>query len=298
MAMKFNFGRDLFLGAAGLLSFVVPVAFAPTCAVPDNAQSPATSASAAMPVYQYEVISVKPNKSGDQNSRLDVTADGFTTRNLPLQTLIRLAYGLQDYQISGTPSWTDSERYDVDARMESSVADEFNKLSPDGRIAARRRMVQALLADRFKLTAHVGTKELPVFDLVIAKGGPKLQESKPDESSPKGLSGTRGGGGGGVTGGGTGEGSSGLRTTSARGVPLAQLVSTLSRELGRTVLDKTGLSGKYDYMLQWAPDNGQSDSNGPSLTTAIQEQLGLKLESGKGPVETLVIDHIERPNGN
>jgi uncharacterized protein (TIGR03435 family) len=292
---KLNKSRKLLLSVAGAVAVVVPVIFGVAHAIPRRDQSP--NQNAIIPALVYEVISVKPNKSGDQNSRLDVLADGFSARNLPLQTLIRLAYGFQDYQISGAPSWTNSERYDVDAKMESSVADEFNKLSQDSRTVVRQRMVQALLADRFKLIAHIGTKELPVFYLVIAKGGPKLKESKLDESSPKGVSGTRGGGGG-VTGGGAGEGSSALRTTSAKGVPLAMLVSTLSRELGQTVLDKTGLTSKYDYMLQWAPDNRQLDSNGPSLTTAIQEQLGLKLESGKGPVEILMIDHVERASEN
>jgi uncharacterized protein (TIGR03435 family) len=195
-------------------------------------------------------------------------------------------------------------------------------------------MLQKLLQARFQLTLHRDTKELPVYNLVIAKGGSKLQESKPDDSAgsagkpmdaalaasiANAKGGTSGGpmvvaGGGNAAGGGKNVaaapgggatfsfsgGRGGVRTTSARGVTTAGLAGTLASIAGRPVLDKTGLTGKYDYKLEYAPEDSQSDADpaGPSIFTAVQEQLGLKLEAAKGPVEIVVIDHIEKPSGN
>jgi uncharacterized protein (TIGR03435 family) len=159
-------------------------------------------------------------------------------------------------------------------------------------------MLQALLAERCKMMTHRETKDLPVFSLVIAKNGPKLVEANPDEITS--ISTSR-------------NGASELITGKARSI--ADLARWLSVSLGCPVLDMTGLTGKYDFKLEWTPDDAPTqpsaggaasnppppasvDSSGPSLFTAIQEQLGLKLESGKGPVEIIVIDHIERPSGN
>lgn len=154
-------------------------------------------------------------------------------------------------------------------------------------------MFQQLLADRFKLTVHWETRELPVYALVVAKNGPKLHASK----EPDGASGTSAGNG----------------QFTAGGVTLAEmagaLTQELSQELGRVVVDRTGISGRYDVSLKWTPDNGEALSGGTggaasppdsglSIFTAIQEQLGLKLESTKGPVQVLVIDRVELPSEN
>jgi uncharacterized protein (TIGR03435 family) len=175
-------------------------------------------------------------------------------------------------------------------------------------------MLQKILADRFKLTIHRDTKELPNFSLVIAKNGPKLQEARPvDPASPT----AKDPNGKPLPPGAVRmmSGSDGMRHITASGATLAALVSMLGNQLGRPVMDKTGLTAKYDISLQWSsddrqvvagpgasPDGGSSplpaDSSGPSLFTAVQEQLGLKLESGKGPVDTIVIDHAEKPSGN
>jgi uncharacterized protein (TIGR03435 family) len=170
-------------------------------------------------------------------------------------------------------------------------------------------MLQALLADRFKLSIHRETKELPVYALVAAKNGPKLQEAKADATYPNGIKGPDGVARGGMMRIGGGE-------VTGQGLPIANLTRMLSQQLGRTVIDKTGLTGKYDFTLQWTPDESQGpmfkgadgappggnpappESSGPSLFTAIQEQLGLKLESQKGPVEIIVIDHVEKPSQN
>jgi len=154
------------------------------------------------------------------------------------------------------------------------------------------------LADRFKLTLHTETKDLPVFALVVAKGGPKIHEAKSGDTYASGVKNARGeaigphmammrlGGG----------------RIEAQGLPMDSLVNGLAQQLGRKVLDKTGLKGNYDYTLEWTPDSGHAegteDSSGPSIFTAIQEQLGLKLESRTAPVEILVIDHVEMPSPN
>jgi uncharacterized protein (TIGR03435 family) len=271
--------------------------------------------------YKFEVASIKPDKSsiasnGLPRVRVNPAPDGFTASGVNLVQLISLAYGsptsfsllgslnrdqlyFQNNLVSRAPEWFRTERFDVDAKMETSVADALQKLSPDDRYVARQQMLQALLADRFKLTVHRETKELPVFALVIAKNGLKIHESKAgDTPSARGGRGGPGsfqvqGRGGPIV---------------AEGVSLSTLVQFLSRQpLGRIVVDKTGLTGKYDFKLQWTPDDlaaatsedaPPSDSPWPSLFTALQDQLGLKLEPQKGPVQTLVVDHAEKPSGN
>ena len=170
-------------------------------------------------------------------------------------------------------------------------------------------MLQALLADRFKLTVHRETRELPVYSLVIGKNGPILQETKPDPSAPPapGPAASRGGSSIRIS-----KMSSGPATMTALHTSASDLADSLSVQLGRTVLDKTGLTSRYDFTLKWTADDAQlplpsgsapppsltTDPSGPTLFTAVQEQLGLKLEPGKGPVEVVVIDHVERPSGN
>jgi bla regulator protein BlaR1 len=259
---------------------------------------------------RYEVASIKPNKSTGDMISLMGRPDGFTGTNITLQMLIRNAYEVEDNQISGGPSWIESEKYDIEAKMDGAVADELRKLGEDQSMLERQRMLQALLADRFKLSIHFEAKEGPAYALVIAKNGPKLQEAKPGESYANGI-----------------KGFDGLpigprKTRMASGeltvqaLPMVTVARLLSMHLGRTVLDKTGLMGSYDFTLLWTPEEGETavfngpkysqvradstrpDSSGPSIFAAIQEQLGLKLESQKGPVKFLVIDHVERPSDN
>jgi uncharacterized protein (TIGR03435 family) len=165
------------------------------------------------------------------------------------------------------------------------------KLGREQRNQMERQMVQQLLAERFKLAVHWETKELPVYALVIAKGGAKLAAStvKDDGTNI----------------------SSGNGRMTAKGVTMEKLTQSLtqilSTELGRVVIDKTGIEGKYDLALTWSPEknsaamanaSNEGSPRGPSIFTALQEQLGLKLESKKGPLEALVIDHIEQPSEN
>lgn len=136
-------------------------------------------------------------------------------------------------------------------------------------------MLQTLLADRFRLVLHRETKQLPVYELIVAKGGPKLKESAEDASTFLHTD---------------------AKSITAAKVAMPMFVKLLSQQMGRSVLDKTGLSENYDFKLEWTPDEANGD--GPSIFTAIQEQLGLKLEPSKGPVEVLVIDHAEKPSEN
>ena len=225
------------------------------------------------------------------------TNDGLTAQNLSLMLLIPQAYGVGKDRITGAPDWLNSERYDIDAKVDGAAVEALKKLSPDELKTVRQHMLQALLADRFSLTLHRETKELAVYNLVIAKNGPKLQESKPEDkgktSDGSAASGKQAASGGpkSVSGGGGGGGGRSISVGPGGG-------SSVS--FGGRVLDKTGLTGKYDYKLEYAPEDSQpdADSTGPSIFTALQEQLGLKLESGKGPVEIIVIDRVERPSGN
>jgi uncharacterized protein (TIGR03435 family) len=305
---KLDFSRKLMLSLAGLLAVATPVLIGVLHATQGRAQaqSPNTSHS-----FEYEVASIKPNKSGTNMVRLMLSPDGLSATNGTLQMLIHVAYGAEDNQISGGPSWLNSDHYDMEAKMDSATADALHKLSEDQGRLERQRMLQALLADRFKLTIHRETKELPVYMLVIAKNGPKIQEAKPGDTYPNGFKGPDGRAGAGMF------FMDGRGSVTGQGIPIENLARLLSQQLGRKVEDKTALTGKYDFTLKWTPDESQGamfkgpgpgpqgaasppppDASGPSIFTALQEQLGLKLESQKGPVEILVIDHAEQPSGN
>jgi len=308
VARRLNFSGKLLLSVGGLVSVVVPVVFGLVNGTASRAESQSQNTSAN--AYVYEVASIKPNKSGSDYNSLRGSPDGFTATNITLRTLIREAYAVEDHQITQTPSWLNSERYDIQAKADKSTIEELQKLGPDERKLERQRMLQALLADRFKLSVHFETKQGPAYALVIAKNGPKLHEAKPGESYADGI-----------------KGFDGLpigphRTRMASGeltvqaLPMATVAQLLSMHLGRTVLDETRLMGNYDFTLRWTPEQGETavfngpegsqlradsipaEFSGPSIFAALQEQLGLKLESQKGPVEILVIDHIEKPSEN
>ena len=284
-----NHGRP-FAIAALWFAFAMAVAFG-NRSIAQSVPEPQTS-QAAVTLPEFDAVSIKPNRSSTGFFRLRFTDDGVMVENASLLMIIRAAYGMfnsLDDKFIGIPDWAKTERYDIEAKVNGADAPVFQKLSFDN----RQLMVQATLADRFKLQSHRETREQPVYVLVIAKSGPKFQESKPVEGSDPG---------------GTIDRKRGQIT--AKDVVVSQLVTALTQTLGRTVVDKTEmLKGKYDFTLAWAPDDAGASSSseqsstppeasGPSIFTAIQEQLGLKLESAKGPVECLVIDHVERPSEN
>jgi bla regulator protein BlaR1 len=295
VASRLDFNRKLLLLAAGLVAVAAPIVFGLLNAAPTRAEAQAGNTTTKLPVF--EVASIKPNKSGDPNVMLMFKPNGFSATNAPLHEVIRLAYQVPDFQMSGGPPWINSERYDIEAKVDSSAA-ELRQLDQD----QHRQMLQSLLQDRFELKVHWETKELPVYALAVAKNGPKLHEAKPDDTYPNGIKDEGGVGRAGLMRMGPGR-------ITAQGLPMNTFVRLLSQQLGRTVLDKTGLAGNYDVELQWTPDNIPAsfigpdgkptpEISGPSVFTAIQEQLGLKLESQKGPVEVLVIDHVEPASAN
>jgi uncharacterized protein (TIGR03435 family) len=240
----------------------------------------------------FEVSTVKQNKSGSSSSSSNFHGGRFTAVNVLLKNILQYqAYGIPESRILGSPKWLNSERFDIEAKTDSAATDRLRTLARDQRRIQTQAMFQQLLADRFKLAVHRETKDLPVYALVVAKKGPNLPPSK----EPDGHSGT----------------SSNDGQFTAQGVTMPQiadaLTQELSRELGRVVIDKTGIQGRFDVALKWMPGTGPAlvndgteapSDSGPSIFTAIQEQLGLKFESTKGPVQVLVIDHVEMPSEN
>jgi uncharacterized protein (TIGR03435 family) len=255
---------------------------------------------------EFEVASVKQAANADGRSLLQAVPGRLLMTNLALRRLILIGYDVQDYQLVGGPPWIDSEHYDIQAKADDN-ATVHQMQGP---------MLRALLEERFQLTIHRETRQLPVYELDVGKGGAILQPSKegsctpyPVDSPPPaskqseprpifcGLHLTV----------------DGLnRTLDGKVVTITMLATNLSRtynsSLGRNVIDGTGLTGTFDVHLKWSidllsasmgPDTAPpQDRTGPSLFTALQEQLGLKLEPAKGPVEALVIDHIEKPSAN
>ncbi len=257
------------LALAAFILLAAPSAFAQVV--------PSPASPAGLP--QWDVVSVKKsNLSACAQSLLLPTPDGMHIECLSLQVIIKQAYGIvEDSRILGAPSWLKDTFYSIDAKVSGDDAAAFAKLSKD----QRNLMLQELLADRFKLKAQRETRDFPIYALVVAKNGTKLKEWKPGESgTPMMRMKDRG-------------------EIEATGSTLDFLPVLLTRELDRPVVDKTGLTGKYDFTLQFTPAASEStDSTAPSIFTAIQEQLGLKLEPQKAPMDVLVIDHIEPPSPN
>ena len=295
-ARKLDFRRRLLLGVAGLAVVALPVIFGAANA-PQSAPSSQSEITLATPP-RFETVSIKLYESDPPGWRLghtiaDPPTEGaFNATDVSVEALVQLAYGVHiwcPWMIQGGPSWFYSEKFDIEAKASRAVNDELRVLSSEQGLPIKHRMLQALLAERFKLTLHRETKNLPEYVLVIGKNGPKVQES------PTGVSAddVKGPGGKKVRFG------PGQLRGDRLSMPL--LAELLSVQLGCPVLDQTELKGTYDFTLEWTPDQDHmllSESSRSSLFAAIQEQLGLKLESTKGPVEVLVIDHVERPSEN
>ena len=233
----------------------------------------------------FEVASIKPMPPGDNRVRVEMNPGGrFTFTNINVAFLMQQAFDARPFQIVGGPGWMTADRFEIKAKAEGEVSRE--QIKP---------LLQSLLEERFKLKFHKETKEAPIYHLVVGKNGHKMKPGEHGQSMMR----------------------MGRGQINANGVTMQMLSTNLSNILGRTVLDKTELEGGFNVELNWTPDETQagggpsgppsggqppppppSDGTGPTLFTAVQEQLGLKLESTKGPVPMFVIDHIEKPTEN
>jgi len=281
MGMKYCSTRVIVLLALPIMSMglalLMPGALAQSSSAPKMKVSDSQ-------VPKYDVVSIKPNKSGSGSHGIDVNDGNFEATNVPVKTLILNAYELKDSQVIGLPSWAGSLDYDIKAKVSEPDKKVFDAMTDE----QSRMMLQPVLTDRFQLKFHREKKVLPVYELVVAKGGVKFKESAvPDDGKSKGANGM-------------GSGSMSVHNTelTSTGVRLSKLTSVLSNQLGRVVVDKTGLTGKYDLELKWLPNDAQPapDSQLTDLFTALQEQLGLKLEPGKAEIDTFVIDRLEMPD--
>jgi len=264
-------GTRLIAQATGLLA--VPV-------------STSSASDAKLPAF--DVITVKPNRSDDRPS-IDFDGGSFSATNFSVKMLVLFAYDLKDDQLFGIPKWASEMRFDMKAKVLDADPTILQHLSNEQKLLIER----SILTERFGLTFHRETKVLPVYELVVDKGGPRFQPSKIEagQKGPNGL------------------GAGSLHTNNHNGnadmastaIPISSLVNALSRQMERIVVDHTGLTGRYDLNLTWSRDDGgtpATDQNSPSILIAIQEQLGLRLRPAKLPIETFVVDRVVLPSGN
>ncbi len=238
---------------------------------------------AAPPAKTFEVSTVKPNSATDNRVMLRILpGGGFQATGVTLKMLIAEAYDVRDFQVTGGPAWINTDRWDINAKVEGVTdripLDEF------------RPMLQKLLEDRFQVTVRREQKEMPVYALVPAKGGVKIH---PVEGEGGRIGMSRG-------------------ALTGEKIPIQMLARSLAQMVGRPVVDQSGLTGNYDFTLRYTPEIGQggpvavpggtpppeTSGDGPSIFTALQEQLGLRLDSQKAPVEVLVISRVEKPSEN
>jgi len=235
------------------------------------------------PRLEFEVASIRPSKPGADGGGIKPLPGGqtYVATNIPVKVMIKLMFHLNDRQISGDPGWLETDLYDVEAKADRSHnIDELHV------------MFQNLLADRFRLRFHKETRMLPAYELVVDKSGAKLTENKSPEHFDIPVRPT------------------GFGNLEATHCSMSYFSWILSQMLDRPVLDQTGLTQFYDFKLEWTPElppglaarpdaaANLPPTNGPDIFTALREQLGLKLESHKGPVEVMIIDHVERPSEN
>jgi uncharacterized protein (TIGR03435 family) len=238
----------------------VKAALAIIFAIAVNAQTPPA----------FEAASIHPGSADAGRTQLGFSGGRFSAENCTLSFIIQRAYGLRDFQLAGGPRWMldgNGSRFDIQARAAGTTSDDQLKL-----------MAQTLLAERFQLKVHREMRPVPVYALVIAKGGPKLQGAKPGErrhieSYPGFMSGVN--------------------------VPMSLFIDEYSGKVDRPVIDKTEFADGFDFTLRWTPDvPGHADPSFGSIFTEIQAQLGLKFEPQRLPIEVLVIDHVEQPSAN
>jgi uncharacterized protein (TIGR03435 family) len=234
------------------------------------------SVSASTPATTFDVVSIRPSDPKNLGMQIRPGKGSFTITGGSLKFIIQNAYDLQDFQIEGAPEWIDSARFDIIAKMDAPSPPTSTPAEKNAEQKLTESRLQSLLADRFQLRVHNGTKEMPAYALVVAKGGPKLSPS----TKNTGYSSRQG-------------------QLVCSSMSMDNLASVLSGMENRIVLDQTKLPGDYAFTLKWTPDDTtNANADLPGLFTAIQEQLGLKLIPTKAPVQTLIIDHVEAPSSN
>jgi len=248
---------------------------------------------------EFDVATVKLSAPDARGTWIMIQpGGGLVVKNATVKQLISMSYSLRQFQISGGPGWITSEHFDIEAKVDGAAdAPEFGAMNETQRNEGEKRFkeqMRNLLAERFALAAHQETREMPIYALVQMKGGAKLQPVKSESVGERGMRMQRG-------------------MLTGMSAPLELLTRAVADTVGRPVIDKTGLEGKFNWKLEWTPEPAPTqpglssdkqatvtppDLSGPSIFTALQEQLGLTLESQKGPAPVLVIDRAERPSAN
>lgn len=268
------FRRSLVFAAfCGFLVFITGTAFAHA-----HPQETVDGQKASDSKASFDVASIKPSDLATLPN-FKISPDRFGAIGKTANALIAFAYGVKEFQVEGAPEWAKTMKFDVDAKVEDSIAQRLKELPIGQQFDELRVMMQSLLVDRFKLEATRQTKTAPIYALVLAKGGPKLPEPKLAPLGPE----DRGRASQNVT----------LAKTTLTG--LANFLGA-QPDVGRVVVDQTGLTGTYDLTLEWSTDI--SGGSGMTIFEAIQDELGLKLESRTGPIDIIVVNHIERPSAN
>lgn len=301
ISYRLTFTRKLLLAIAGIAAIAGPIIFG----IVNASQGRAQSTESDKAELKFEVASIKPSDPEARNSGVNILpGGGLKLTNIPLKMMVTFAYNVQRFQVIGGPDWIEKERYDIVAKPERPEGPSDLKKATDSDFKALeeqlRERLRSLLAERFQLAVHRETKEGSIYALMTAKSGPKLTESDDQSAGPRHMRNGRG-------------------QMIAQRTSLQMLANTLSMNLGRPVIDRTGLTKNYDFELKWTPEPGEGrmagpggppppgerpegasapDLSGPSIFTAVQEQLGLKLESTKGPIPMIVIDKAEKPSAN
>jgi bla regulator protein blaR1 len=298
LSHQLSAARKVLLAAAGFAAVAGPVAIG----ILHTPQSRAQEPSPAKPL-EFEVATVKPSSPDEKGTRIMIQPGGnLEVKNASLKQLITMAYDVREFQVSGGPGWINSDRFDIQAKSEHvEEPPDPRKMTDEQRTVMEKQFkerMRSLLSDRLQLVVRKETKEMPVYFLVVGKGGSKLQPAK-DDGPQRGIRMQRG-------------------VMNGMSAQVEMLANVLANFVGRPVIDKTGIEGKYDWKLEWTPDQGPSktgasepggsgdkeaaanppDISGPSVFTALQEQLGLKLESQKAPATMIVIDRVEKPSAN
>jgi uncharacterized protein (TIGR03435 family) len=292
-------------------ALVLAAAVAAMSVAPDSALAQGVDVNAAL---AFEVASVRPSAPGQQGSSARRLPGGRATiTNMPVRDIVRFIYQVQEFQIDGVPGWAANERYDIVAKAPGDEPP-VRPGAPDPMIQMLRRLVE----ERFRIVSHRETRELPIYALVVARPGSLGRDLHPSTTDCLALANraaeaARAGAAAPSFNGPDGSPLCGTRVgpgvVAAGGIGMPQFAITLSRLVDRAVVDRTGVTGAFDLQVRYTPDASQLppgnappgspppafDANGPSLFTALQEQLGLKLESTRGPVEVVVIDRLERP---